>query len=843
MSGSSPTSSRARRSPRRCRPCRSTGTAGPAQLDGLDLVFIESAWSGNGGQWHRGVGYYSDDEDRALAGLLAATRERGIPTVFWNKEDPVHFARFVRSAARCDHVFTTDGNMVVPYLEAGVGTVRTASSLPFYAQPGIHNPLPGRRPFEQTVAYAGTYYGDRYAKRSAELSRLLSAARPHGLAIYDRQLAVPDSPYHFPPQFQRDVRGSLPYDEVIDSYKAHVANLNVNSVADSPSMFSRRVVEVAACGGVVLSGPGRGIEETFGSAIPSTGDTGTWRALLRDWSIDPLARLREAWLQMRAVLRSHTVDTALTILARTAGIPVRAPGLPTYAVVLDGTRAELLDVVASQSVLPTCVWVTAGLDEAREALAGADVPVAAWPPASDANGADGTVAIDLGAEFVGHLTDAVGRTHYEDLLLATRFGSWERIVPLTVTSLEHGRPLARPVDGVDAVEGLVAQAVVQHTGDLDTALRSAHLTGVELLVPRELEALTGAGPSSVAGDTATDAGIDWSMELSGRTVVVAGHDLKFAKPVIAALETAGAEVLLDEWQSHSDHDEERSVELLGRADVVLCEWGLGNAVWYSRQVRSDQRLVVRVHSQELRRPHLARIKHSAVDVYVFVGELVREAAVQSHGVPRSKTVVVPNPVDTSALERSKHPGAERTLGLVGIVPRSKRLDLALDVLEGLLERDGGYRLRIKGRTPADYPWMLDRPDEMAYFDAQYARIERINSAHPDAVRFDGHGDDMPQWYRDIGIALSVSDFESFHLTIADGAASGALPALLAWPGADLVYPRDWVSATVADLVDRIATTHDDRAAFQHIARQRFDEPVVMRTLLDLLAGRPGGTDG
>ncbi|MER7073744.1 glycosyltransferase [Terrabacter sp. NPDC000476] len=796
------------------------------QLDGLDLVFIESAWSGNGGQWHRGVGFYSDDEDASLAALLATTRDRGIPTVFWNKEDPVHFARFVRTASRCDHVFTTDGNMVVPYLQAGIGTVRTASSLPFYAQPRIHNPLPGRRPFEQSVAYAGTYYGDRYAKRSAELSRLLGAARPHGLAIYDRQLAVPDSPYHFPPEFQRDVRGSLPYDEVIDSYKAHVANLNVNSVADSPSMFSRRVVEVAACGGVVLSGPGRGIEETFGTAIPSTGDTATWRALLRDWSLDPQARLREAWLQMRAVLRAHTVDTALTILARTAGIPVRAAGLPTYAVVLDGTRADLLATVASQSVLPTAVCASAGDAEARAALEPLGIRVLAW---------DEAVA---DVDFIGHVTEPVGRTHVEDLLLATRFGSWERIVPVSEPGLEHGRPMARPVESgrpVDSVDGLASRELLARHADLHEALRAPSVA-VELLVPRPLE------PYGPPDPTEEEPEIDWARELGGRTVVVAGHDLKFARSTIAALEAAGAEVLLDEWLSHSEHDEERSRSLVARADVVLCEWGLGNAVWYSRHVRPDQRLVVRVHSQELRRAHLSRIKHTAVDRYVFVGALVREAAVHSHGVPRDRTVIVPNAVDVRALDLPKLPGAEHTLGLVGIVPRTKRLDLALDVLEGLLAHDDRYRMRVRGRTAADYPWMLDRPDEMAYYDAQDARIERINDAHPGAVRLDGHGDDMPEWYREIGIALSVSDFESFHLTIADGAASGAFPALLAWPGSDLVYPRGWASPSVPALVDRIVSAPRRPEEYREVARQSFDEAMVMRRLLDVLAGRRESDD-
>ena len=83
--------------------------------------------------------------------------------------------------------------------------------------------------------------------------------------------------------------------------------------------------------------------------------------------------------------------------------------------------------------------------------------------------------------------------------------------------------------------------------------------------------------------------------------------------------------------------------------------------------------------------------------------------------------------------------------------------------------------------------MANRPAEMRYYEQQY---DRINS-DPDlagAVTFDPHGDDMADWYEKIGIVLSVSDFESFHLTLADGAAAGAVPVSLAWPGSDQVYP-------------------------------------------------------
>ncbi|WP_156466353.1 glycosyltransferase [Janibacter sp. Soil728] len=792
------------------------------QLDGLDLVFVESAWKGNDGQWHRGVGRYDDDEFADIVALLTRARELGIPSVFWNKEDPVHIERFISAASLCDHVFTTDANCVPRYLAAGVGTVRTASGLPFYAQPLIHNPLPGNRPYDPSVAYAGTYYGDRYAKRSAELSRVLTVAQPFGLSIYDRQAAIPDSPYHFPAIFRGNVRGSLPYDAVIDSYKSHLANLNVNSVADSPTMFSRRVVEVAACGGVVLSGPGRGIVESLGPTIPAVNDADVWRASLGLWSSDPQARLREAWRQMRTVLRSHTVTSAMLLLTRTAGIATRAQVLPTYAAVVDDFRTDVLDSLAHQSVLPTRVLVVGDATAARERLTRLGIDVLEW------DGRNLYAAVT--ADYITRLDEPVAaRTGMEDLLHARAFGNWERISGTVDPDHAAGDAFAHEMRTPMAAPALVHRSLIRthHASQhpYESALESDDAKGIHLTLPE---------PHVRAGEKAEPA----TNATSPRRlrVVVAGHDLKFARAMIRDLRAHGHEVKVDEWRDHANHDEERSNQLLQGADIVVCEWGLGNAVWYSQHVMPGQRLVVRVHSQELRRPYLSTIKHSRVDAYVFVGELIRDAAVASHGVPEGKAHVVPNAVDLEGLDAPKLPGVETTLGLVGIVARSKRLDRALDVLEGLRGRGLDYSLRIKGRTPADYPWMAQRPDEMAYYDEQFARIDRLNAEHPGTVVLDPHGDDMAQWYQGIGVALSTSDWESFHLTVADGAASGALPALLAWPGSDLIYPRDWISPDVESMVERIAGEQRDARAYVEQAHTAFSHERTTTRLSEIITG-------
>ncbi|ATG53770.1 glycosyl transferase family 1 [Brachybacterium ginsengisoli] len=788
-----------------------------AQLeqDPMDLLLVESAWEGNGGQWHRGVGDYGPDDHQDIVSLLAYCRQNGIPTAFWNKEDPIHFQRFRSTAALVDHVFTTDGGIIGKYLETPGSSARTVSSMPFYAQPAIHNPLPSRRPYQHTIAYAGTYYGKRYEERSRELYRMLDAAASYGLTIYDRQAAFPDSPYRFPPEFQRYSEGALPYDEVIDSYKSHLAHLNGNSVMDSPTMFSRRVVEIAACGGIALSGPGRGVEETFGGMIPASKDSAYWRALLHSWSTDPEARVREAWRQMRAVHRSHTVLSAMTLLLRTAGIPVRATGSPSYAVVLTEASSALVDAVLAQSLRPRTVFVPAGPSEATAALTGSGIDVR-----------DSQSVHEVAEEWIGLVADPLPRTWFEDLLLAPRFGDWDRIAAEYADGTSIGRTLAAPGVEPGSASGLVSTRIARAASTVEEALRSPSEAGVTLLV---------ASPPSTEAIGSRPLGRTAAPPLGPRTVLVAGHDLKFAGSILASLEEAGHTVLIDQWDNHTQHDEERSLELLAQADIVLCEWGLGNAVWYSQHVRRNQRLVIRCHSQELFRPYLSRVNHESVDGYVFVGELIRRAAVESHGVPAEKTHLIPNFVDAEHLDLEKLEGSEKHLGFVGIVPRAKRLDLAVDVLARLLERDPDYRLFIKGKRPEDYPWMAQRPDEMEWYDAQYARIEAINAAHPGAVVFDPQGDDMPEWYRKIGIALSTSDFESFHLTIADGAASRALPVSLAWPGSDLIYPREWLAATVDGIVESVGAREGLERDERSVVLEQFALSTSMPALLEIIA--------
>lgn len=764
----------------------------------FDMIFVESAWEGNEAQWHRGVGYYSDEESADLRKLLAVANEKSIPTVFWNKEDPVHFKRFAPNAALFDHVFTTDANMIPEYLAIPGNRNITVSAMPFYAQPEIHNPLPVEREFHSTFAYAGTYYGQRYADRSKGLDALLRVAKKFGLEIYDRQAANPDSPYKFPAKYRQDVRGALPYAEVIESYSTHLAHLNVSSVTNSPTMFSRRVVEIPACGGVVVSAKGRGITESLGSNIASSNDEEDLNAWMLEWKTNSQGRLQEIWRQMRTIYRAHTTDTAMAILCRTAGIAVEGVTSPSYAISTEKLTVEQAEELVRQSVRPVAVRADDFQRGSKGVLQKAGI---------QALNLDEPVQ----ADFEGPLPESLPRTFFEDLLLPAQFGTWAFMS-------------AQQSDTYDGQSSVVRPAV-NPSGYTLSAINPVPSKGVVVTMP----------PVDECGMKTCQGAVTTEYLAPGSTILVAGHDLKFAQGILSRLEQCGYKILVDQWESHSKHDEERSRQLLAQADAVFCEWGLGNAVWYSQNVEPNQRLVVRVHSQELFRPFLKQIATESVDAFVFVGEFIKRSAILSHGIPSDKSIVIPNPVNVQALDLPKTEDAEFAIGFVGIVPQQKRLDLALDVVEKLVTQDARWHLRVKGKTPQDYPWMLNRPEEMAFYEKQFARIKQLNEQYPGAVVLDGYGADMEEWYRKVSTVISTSNFESFHLTLADGAASGAMPVSLAWPGSDLIYPSDWIVANIDEMVEKIAERSIDSSKAQLLVRERFQQDAVLKELVGVIA--------
>ena len=301
------------------------------------LLLVESAWKGTEGAWEYQVGSYTYPGSVGLPRLrelVGFCRENDIPTVFWNKEDPVHFDKFAEAARLFDVVLTTDADRIPAYRALDGLRAEVVDALPFAAQPRLHRPTHELADRDPRPVFAGTYYRNRHPERREQLEQLLDGARDLDLVIYDRTHGQDNPSVGFPARFHPHITGGVPYEEMVRIYRRHRVFLNTNSVVDSPTMFSRRVFELLACGTPVVSTPSRGVEAMFGDVVPIVRSREEATAQITRLLTDDRVWQHHSAAGLRAILAGHTTQHRLADIARRCGITDLVPYAERQATVL-----------------------------------------------------------------------------------------------------------------------------------------------------------------------------------------------------------------------------------------------------------------------------------------------------------------------------------------------------------------------------------------------------------------------------------------------------------------------------------------------------------------------------
>lgn len=302
-----------------------------------DLLFIESAWRGKDELWNRKIGILSTE----LKAALQWCKKHQVPTVFWNKEDPIHFETFLTTAQQFDYVFTTDIDCIARY-KLALGHERI-SLLPFACQPKIHNPIE-LYPRKDAFCFAGAYYV-RYPERTRDLEDyVIKFPKYRPLEIFDRNFGKNDVNYQFPPEYTPYVVGTLPFNEIDKAYKGYRYAINLNSIKQSQTMFARRVYELLGSNTITVSNFSRGLRLMFGDLVIAS-DNGKE-------IVERLKRMDEEYEQkfrlaaLRKVMLEHTYEHRLAYVARKAlgwcG-ERKLPGM--VAVALVGSQEEYRRVI------------------------------------------------------------------------------------------------------------------------------------------------------------------------------------------------------------------------------------------------------------------------------------------------------------------------------------------------------------------------------------------------------------------------------------------------------------------------------------------------------------------
>ncbi len=327
-------------------------------------------------------------------------------------------------------------------------------------------------------------------------------------------------------------------------------------------------------------------------------------------------------------------------------------------------------------------------------------------------------------------------------------------------------------------------------------------------------------------------------------VGIVGYDLKFINSIARELSVSqGLEVRSMETGSLHAFPSDEIDTIVSWADIVVAEFCGPYVEPLRGRMKPSQPLIVRMHRFELHRGFCDHLDSDGLAAVIAVNDFYRDEILARTGWHPSKVVVIPNAIDSDRLALPKKPVARVTLGVLGAATKRKRLDLALDILDRVRASDSRFSLSIKGDRPQDLKWVMDDPEEQAFSSLIDGRIRR--GIETGSVAWESASADVETWFARVGYVLSTSDDESFHLSPAEGMASGSIPVVRSWPGADTVYDRRWLFTTVTEAADRVLQVSSSDSVFQDLSiaaqveAQRFDTKQVAAAWSELLTATVG----
>ncbi|MGF1721659.1 DUF3880 domain-containing protein [Vibrio kyushuensis] len=316
-----------------------------------DFLFIESAWRGKNDLWGSKVGHTSQE----LVGIVDWCNKNKIPTLFWNKEDPIHFETFLNTAKLFDHIFTTDIDCVSRYKKSlGHNNV---FFLPFAAQPTVNNPVE-KYQRKDKLCFAGAYYV-KYPERTKDLNNfVINLPEFKDIEIYDRNFGKDDPNYMFPKEFDPYIVGTLAYEEIDKAYKGYNYAINLNSIKQSQSMFARRAYELLASNTITVSNFSHGLRLLFGDLV-FTSDSGSEIVRRLEEFTGSELQLKQFRLEaLRKVMSEHTYQDRINYIYSKLSNSEKLTLLPNIKIISYVKSQEELDAILESFEAQTYMYKT-----------------------------------------------------------------------------------------------------------------------------------------------------------------------------------------------------------------------------------------------------------------------------------------------------------------------------------------------------------------------------------------------------------------------------------------------------------------------------------------------------
>jgi len=270
-----------------------------------------------------------------------------------------------------------------------------------------------------------------------------------------------------------------------------------------------------------------------------------------------------------------------------------------------------------------------------------------------------------------------------------------------------------------------------------------------------------------------------------------------------------------------DQSIEQIYELMKCSDISWFEWCTNLAVAASRLPKVCKN-IVRLHRFEAYNNWPSQIQWENIDILITVGNsFVRDALLRQ--VPdienRTRLITIPNGVN---LDKFKFVGRQngKNLAYVGYLNMRKNPMFLLQCMQKLHYIDPEYKLFFAG---AFQDTMLE----------QYIRHMVQVLELTDVVFFDGWQQDLNSWLQDKHYIVSCSIGESQGMGILEGMACGLKPVIHNFPGADQVFPSEFLFNISENFCRQILSETYEPQRYRRFVEENYPLENQLRKINDL----------
>jgi glycosyltransferase involved in cell wall biosynthesis len=232
---------------------------------------------------------------------------------------------------------------------------------------------------------------------------------------------------------------------------------------------------------------------------------------------------------------------------------------------------------------------------------------------------------------------------------------------------------------------------------------------------------------------------------------------------------------------------------ISKADIVWLEWGnqMTGAISKEKDKLKGKQVIVRIHNYEVHDNLVDRIDFEAVTDIIFVSPYLRELFL-GHNIKLPFGIrinVIHNAINTRRFSYIPRKDSRIHLAFLAYISYKKDPMLLIHAFAYLHNRHPEIKLHVAGEFQ-DPRYEIAMP--------QFLK----DCGKTCDVIFYGHINNAHEWLIDKDYIISTSLLESQGVGLLEAMCRGCRPLLYNFPGADVLYPPNYLWTTMDDLEDR-----------------------------------------